>query len=127
MKIISSDADAVGEVIDRARQIHRLIVNGGLALGVADVEGRTEAILTVLGEDGAPGLGVGVTIGATPRLVDMTDAQEPPAPARSGATCLSEEHYLDSYGDCVCTARCCNDATGACICLTCTNERHDHG
>ncbi len=125
MKIISGDADAVGEVIDRARQIHRLVVNGGLALGVADVEGKAEAILTVLGEDG--GLGVGVTIGPTPRLVDMTDAQ-PPAPARAGVTCVSEEHYYEGYeGDCVCTARCCNDATGACICLTCTNERHDHG
>lgn len=124
MKIIESDGIGVAALLAAARSIHAEIEGGNLVLGAAEIDGEDGpiAVVTAL----ADRYTVGVTIEANPRLVDMRDAQ-PPAPARSGTTCLSEEHYLDADGDCVCTARCCNDATGACICLTCTNERHDHG
>lgn len=127
MKIIEADGIGVAALLAAARSIHAEIEGGNLVLGAAEIEGEAGpvAVVTALGDRYT----VGVTIERNPRLVDMTDAQEPPAPARSGTTCVSEgEHYADGYPfDCICTARCCNGPTGACVCLTCTNQSHEHG
>lgn len=134
MKIITADAESLGVLVDVAKQIQSLLAEHNVALGVGynDGEDHPVALVTAIGE----GFGIGVTLEPRQRIVDLagdtTEAQtlaEAIADGRGGTVHHGESpHYrITSPLSCTCTADCCSNARGDCICLTCRDDSHRHG
>ena len=131
MKVISSDGIGLAALLEAAGRVGQVLSDHNVTLAVGTIDGEGHPVALVVAQ--ADGYRIGVTVEPRPRLVDVGQP-EAPAPAigpvkpRAGTTHPENEvHYFTGTSDCVCVARCCSGAHGACICLTCEDPGHGHG